>query len=131
MGYTYWGPYLTSPDKRYMAASIAAARHAPGSPGFVIVDTQVNQTVAVIKGSDERFIDGLAWSPDSKWVAVLKYSYRPAGYRPIDLLGYLTGHPVPYMSYYIEVVNLAGDKVAQSKPSSELRGSWAWVVWIE
>jgi len=128
-GYDYRGPYLASPDRRYVAASISTGPSA-NSREFVIVDTQQNKTIALIKGNENRFIVGLAWSPDSKWIAVMKDSYR-LGWGPLDIFGRLLGHPPVYMTFYLEVVNLAGDVVAQSKLIWETRDSWGWVVWLE
>jgi hypothetical protein len=127
-GYVYWGPYLPSPNKRYIAASMAVERHAAGSPGFVVVDTKVNKTVAILKGNENCSIKSLAWSPDSKWVAVLKASSELSALDRFVIS--LTGHADPTMIWYLEVVNLAGDVVAHSK-LTELRGSWGWVVWME
>ena len=128
-GYDYIGPYLASPDKRYVAASISTGSSA-NPRDFVIVDTQTTKTIALIKGNENRYMIGLAWSPDSKWIAVLKDSLR-LGWGPLDILGRLLGHPPVYMTFYLEVVNLAGDIVAHSKLIWETRDSWGWVVWME
>jgi hypothetical protein len=47
-GFVYWGPYLASPNGRYMAASIASKRDAPHSPAFVIVNLPTKETVRLI-----------------------------------------------------------------------------------
>jgi hypothetical protein len=126
--YVYWGPYLTSPNGRLMAASIAVERHAPGSPGIVIFDKQVHKTVAILRGNENVYIRSLAWSPDSKWVALLKATSQLGAFD--RFLISLTGHADPYMTWYLEVVDLTGVVVAQSK-LTDLRGSWGWVVWLE
>jgi hypothetical protein len=127
-GYVYWGPYLASPDGRYMAASIATERPALGSPGFVIVDKQANKTIALSKGEDNIYIESLAWSPNSQWVALLKASSQLT---TLDrFLISLTGHADPRITWYLEVINLAGDVVVRSK-LIDLRGSWGWLVWME
>jgi hypothetical protein len=129
-GYHYRGPYLASPDKRYVAAS-ATAEPSPHNPtSLVIVDMQTKKTVAVVKGYENRYVDGLAWSSNSNFVAILKHSSR-VGYSPLDFLAQLLGHGVLYSTYYVEVVNLAAETVAQTKLTSGVQGSWGWVVWME
>jgi len=127
--YDYIGPYLGSPDKRYVAASITGRRSEMPN-GFVIVETETNKIIAVNIGDEIRYMIGLAWSPDSKWIAVLKDSGR-LGWGPLDILGRLLGHPPVYRTYYLEVANLAGDVLAHSKLIWETRDSWGWVVWLE
>jgi hypothetical protein len=91
---------------------------------------QAKKTVAVVKGYENRYVDGLAWSSNSNFVAILKHSSR-VGYSPLDFLAQLLGHGVLYSTYYVEVVNLAAETVAQTKLTSEVRGSWGWLVWME
>jgi hypothetical protein len=129
-GHDYRGPYLVSPDKRYVAASIAVAPSAPGPGELVIVETQTNKTIAKMGGSEKRYIDSIAWSPDSKWIAVLKHS-STKGTSPVDLIGQMFGHYDLYMTFYLEVFGLTGDLVVHSKLTVDLRSSWGWVVWLE
>jgi hypothetical protein len=100
----------------------------------VIIDTRTGKRLATIKIYDENedryYIDSLAWSPDSKWIAVLKHSSR-TGYGPIDLIALMAGHGVPYMTYYLDVIDLSGNLVAHTKLTSEVKGSWGWLVWME
>lgn len=130
-GYDYKGPYMVSPDKRFVAASIAVS--GPSTPGpteVVIVDTRTKKIISKVRSNDNRYIDGVAWSQDSRLLAVLKSSSR-YGRGPLDLIGAMFGHPVPYMTYYLEVVDLDGKVVASAKLVSDLRASWGEVVWIE
>lgn len=96
----------------------------------MIVDTRANKIISKVGSNDNRYIDGLAWSSDSRLVAVLKNSSR-YGQWPVDWIGAMFGHSVPYMSYYLEVVGLDGKVVASTKLVSDLRASWGEVVWIE
>jgi len=130
-GYDYKGPYMVSPDQRFVAASIAAS--GPSTPGptkVVIVDARAKKIISKVGSNDNRYIDGLAWSRDSSWIAVLKHSSR-YGRGPIDLIGGAFGHPVPYITYYLEVVDLGGKVFASTKLVSDLRASWGEVVWVD
>jgi hypothetical protein len=130
-GYEYRGPYLTSPDKRYIAASVAVGPSDPAPWGLVIIDIKTRSALAQVSVYKNRYyLDGLAWSPDSKLIAVLKHSSR-TGYGPADLIALMSGHGVPYMTYYLDVIDLSGNLVAHTKLSSEVRASWGWVVWTE
>ena len=127
--YVYWGPYLQSPDGVYFAVSIAPVRDTAGGRGLVIIERFTQQVNLVLNDTRQRYIDALAWSPDSRFIAILRSSYR-TGYGPGDLIALASGHGVPYMTYYLEVTDLNGTVVAQTKLASEVRGSWAWIVWI-
>jgi hypothetical protein len=130
-GYDYRGPYLASPDNRLLAASIAAKEPSvPGPAQVVIIDVSANRMLSTIGGKSGSVIEGIAWSPDSKWLAVLRNEFRH-GRGPLDQIIAAFGHPVPYMSYYLEVVDLSGKVVASTKLVSDLRASWGEVVWIE
>lgn len=130
-GYDYRGPFQVSPDKRFVAASIAlSGPDVPGPTEIVIVDMYTKKTIVKVKSNDNRYVDGLAWSQNSQLVVVLTSSSR-LGEGPIDLIGSAFGHPVPYMTYYLDVVGLDGKALASTKLVSDLRASWGEVVWIE
>ena len=56
----------------------------------------------VIPVEEPARIDGIAWAPDSRSIAVLVQGER-YGKGPFDLLSALTGHPAPYTSYSVRV----------------------------
>lgn len=128
--YVYRGPYLASPNGRFIAASLAADVSASSGPDAIVtVDTQTNKRVGLVRGGDDRHVDGIAWSPDSKWIAVLKHSSRLT---ILDrFLIPLTGHGSPLMTYYLHVISVTGETAVYSKISSEVADSWGWMVWLE
>ena len=130
VGYVYWGPYLKSPDGVHVAVSTAEARHTAGARGLVIVQQSTKKVSLVWNGRENRYIESLAWSQDSRFIAILRSSSR-TGYRPSDLVALASGHGVPYMTYYLDVLDLDGNTLAQTKLASDVRGSWAWIVWIK
>lgn len=130
-GYDYRGPYLASPNNRMVAASVVLSASSPPGPWeFVIVETATRRILSKVGSNKDHYINGLAWSPDSSLVAALMASSR-YGNGPIDQLGSMFGHPVPYMTYYIDVVDLNGKILASTLLASDVRASWGEIIWMK
>jgi hypothetical protein len=130
--YDYRGPFLTSPDEHYLAASISLKPPNDGLPiSFVIYESQGKTLVAEVKGERLYYIESLAWSPDSRYIAVMKKQnvIKPRG--PLEILAAISGHPVPYNDYWLEVYDVRGDLVARSQIAKNVAGSWGEVIWLE
>ena len=126
-GLVYWGPYLASPNSKYVAASLAKERHGPGAASVAIVDKLLNKAV-VVDVKENAYIRSLAWSPDSKYVAVLRASSELTALDKLILTFF--GHADPKMAWSLDIVDVNGDLFTKTK-IKDLRGSWGWVVWIQ
>ncbi|OLD82777.1 MAG: hypothetical protein AUF67_02845 [Acidobacteria bacterium 13_1_20CM_58_21] len=74
-------------------------------------------------------VRGIAWSPDSKAVAVLKESER-RGYGPLELVSALSGHPVPYNSTGFVAVGVSeNESVGLPYIAWEFRSAWSYIRW--
>jgi hypothetical protein len=131
-GYNYQGPYLVSPDKRFIVASLVKKipyEHLPTT--FLIVDVRTEKTVSQLHLTNEYVIDGFAWSPDSSWIAVLKSRDRFKWWRPVDFLSALAGHPIPYSEFQLDVVDLECNVIASARLVRDLPSASGDVVWFE
>lgn len=125
----YRGPFAFSPNDKYVAASVVGLRPKTALPqAFVIFDRQEKRDLARIDLSGEELLRALAWSPDSTRIAILKSTSRgKVSFK--NFLSALSGHPVAYDTYFLDVYDLEGKIVARTKLIEDVRYSWGEIVW--
>jgi len=121
---------IRSPNGRY--AAVCTNQGSTGSGGtysVVIVDSASGRTTKNIPVQNFSNVGGIAWSPDSNAVTVLKESER-TGYGPLEVLAALSGHPVPYDTVGFVTVKV-GENEGQGLPyvGKEFRAAWSFVKW--
>jgi hypothetical protein len=131
-GYMYMGPYLISPDNRFIVASIQRkAALAPLPTAFVIADWRTKNVIAQVKLAEGNFLQGFAWSPDSRRIAVIESWARFKWWLPTQIMSFIKGHPVAYHNSFLDVVDLQGSIVAQMRLTRDLMGASAEVIWTQ
>jgi WD40 repeat protein len=124
----YDGPYARSPDGTLLAAGVHDTGRRYSASGLVIAELATSSVTAKIDGRDEWGILGLAWSPDGRFVAVLKLQSR-FRYCLGDLISTAVGHPVRLNTLSLAVFDLQGNAVAEL-PLIENTPRWgAEIVW--
>jgi hypothetical protein len=124
------GPYLISPDRKVLAASVELKDVAvASSTGYVIAELGSKRVVSISR-SKTQGVSGLAWSPDSKFLAVLRHEQVRVGRTPLELLSSFSGHPVQYVVYSLEVVDRSGNLIATSRLTNDITGTWGEMVWL-
>ena len=93
---------------------------------LVIKDILHNKTV--LRKKINKYPDDITWSPDSSYLAVLTRTAR-MGLWPWEILFAVAGHPVYYMTFYVEVYDLSGDLVYESKIISGFKNGGGKIVW--
>jgi hypothetical protein len=118
---------IRSPNGRYDAA--CRKQDSNESYSVVIEDSASGRPVKTVPVEKFFNIGGIAWSPDSNAVTILKESER-MGYGPLDLLAALSGHPVPYVTVGFVTVKV-GENGGQGLPyvGREFRAAWTFVKW--
>jgi hypothetical protein len=108
-------PFLPSPDGKLVAhCEGPAPGELPDSANNFIVIQDKNGGTVLRNGFWHAFrVESFAWSPDSKSIAVLVAS-TSISWRPLDLLGWLAGQPVPEYTYYLQFRGLDGKSGLQS-----------------
>ena len=115
---------------RYVAYS------TPGngdSSESILVIRDIGNNRTLFRKSIGKYVSDIAWSPDSKYVALLSYTGR-IGLLPWDLLVLLSGHP-PYVSWFnLEIYDLSGNLILYKKLngsfkefSGHSRGRLVWI----
>jgi hypothetical protein len=102
---------------------------------LVVKDVSNNVTHFRIDLSKESIVD-IAWDPSGRYIAVLSavFSYS---YNPLALLFTISGHPVGYRAYYLELYDINGNCIYQAKDKdigtfSAGRGSGLGaIVWVD
>lgn len=97
---------------------------------------QTPYDVFILRGDSRRlilrkhddFIASLAWSPDSRYLAVLAVRER-IGKSPLALLAALAGHPVQHQAFRAEIYTRDGQLVATTPYVRGFTGALARVCW--
>ncbi len=97
----YQSPYAVNAERSLLAISAKPAR----SSSFVSNDVAVftlpeGKQRMFLHRPDSAFVEGIAWSPDSRYLALLT-AQEHWGVSPLELLTAVAGHPVPHNSYRI------------------------------
>jgi len=122
VGWNNTGQYLaySMPDKGDESQSILVIR-------------DIGNNRSLFRKSMGKYVSDLAWSPDSKYVALLAYTGR-IGVWPWDLLALMAGHPSFVSCFYLEVYDLSGNLILYKKLndsfkefSGHSRGRLVWI----
>jgi hypothetical protein len=117
-------PVVYSPDGQYVASCRTSGP-----------DTVVIRAVMPIKRESctipiwrRRHVSGIAWSPKSNAIAVLEESRR-VGWGFADIFSFISGHPVLYNRFAVEVHNATcSDMTAINSIDGEFRYGWANII---
>jgi len=103
---------VLSPDGRYVVISSGEPGPAQdNSARLAIVVKDSNDDATVVRGSVPagNYVRGVAWSPDSKAVAILLLTQHFA-FSPLGLLSAAAGHPIYQTSFGFMILNLSERK---------------------
>lgn len=97
----------------------------PRSLGIFRLDDESGLTAIPLAGTAES----LAWSPSSRYLAVVEAveEYRVTGL--VDALAKLFGHPVPYVALTLVIRSAAGTEVCRHQLATGLAHGAAMVSW--
>jgi len=123
-------------DKLGQRIAYSSSKKWPDAHSILVVkDVSKNATLFRLDLNKKSIVD-IAWDPNSQYIAVLSaiFSYS---YNPFALLITASGHPVGYRTYYLELYDINGNRIYQSKDKdigtfSAGRGSGLGAtVWLE
>lgn len=63
-------------------------------------------------GRKDRSIEGFAWAPDGRSVAILSQSEH-YGKDPLGVLAGLSGHPIPHSSVFLDVIDIRTGRISE------------------
>ena len=123
-------PSALSPDGKFLASAIVPQKGDPYAPAesLGIFEYPTGNLRGVFKTIDSQIIESIAWSPTSDMIVVLAATSK-SGKSPGDILSAVSGHPVSYVSFYLQIVSLTGKSLAETKLASDLQSGFGHVSW--
>jgi hypothetical protein len=116
---------VSSPNNRFAASCV----REQGKSSVIVTDVLAKTLVKNILIANFFNVRGIAWSPDSRAVAVLEDSERK-GYGPFELASALSGHPVPYSSIGFAAVSISENEgTGLPYIAREFRSAWSYIRW--
>jgi len=107
----YEHPYAVNSERSLLAVSAKPARSSSlVSNDIAVFSLPEGKQQAFLHRPESAFVEGIAWSPDSRYLALLT-AQEHWGVSPLELLTAVAGHPVPHNSYRIEVYSRSGELV--------------------
>ena len=98
------GTEAKSPDDRFIAKCSGGY---PGKPAeFRITNADTKSTTYQWDKGDRQIL-GFVWSPNSHSIGLLTSSQK-RGNGPLELIWALAGHPVPYVTVYLDFIGMDG-----------------------
>jgi hypothetical protein len=128
--FSYCIPYLQSPDKSRVVASILYKYSNLYNPtNFAIIEIN-NASVTFIKDPYEsRFIDSIAWSHDSQYFAVLRHESKIT-FGLLSLLSSISGHPIRKRDYFLSIYRKTGESLINIEIAENYIGTSGEIIWI-
>lgn len=123
----YYRPFKWSPDGKYLAISLLE-KFAITAFELYVIDVATSEIVFRYKNSNNMWIEDIAWSPNSKALTVLCKSER-TGLWPWELIALIAGHPVPYNSFYLEIIDLKNGGVINRAIKKNITYGRARILW--
>ena len=80
---------------------------------FVVADVVSKKVLFRWAPTTLRRVRGFAWSPMSDHVAILSYSQRTRRTNLLDFLLAGSGHPPPYVTFYLDLINVTGGVMSE------------------
>jgi hypothetical protein len=124
---------ISSPDGRYVAISSGDDGYQSNGAGQIpiVVERSGDHTEVFQTSIPPRYyVRRVAWSPDSKAVALLLSSDR-AGFGPLDILSGFAGHPIQYKSFGLLILSLEERRsVGVMRFAGGYAGGWAAIEWM-
>jgi hypothetical protein len=101
-------------DQSGQKIAYCASKSQVGKPSTLVVkDFSKGVTLFRLDLYPKAIVD-ITWAPDDQYVAILSLKSR-LSYNPIKLLISISGHPIGYRTYYLDIYDMAGRLIYQSK----------------
>jgi hypothetical protein len=132
-GHYYRGPCLISPDKNFIVTSVSTEPYPPILPTtFTILEYKSGKQLAQRRTLGNFVVFGVAWSPDSKYVASLQVlAHGPKWWQLHELILAGVGHPASHIEFRLEIVDLQGNVIGETNLASDYVNASGQVIWNE
>jgi hypothetical protein len=123
-------PFEVSQNKELLIAAIYEDSHISyPSQRFAIVDLRKQEIVRIIEA--EYQVRSLAWSPDSKYFAVLyeRDVTKQVFKGPLDWFAELLGHGISYSTFYLTIYHADGTAVCTEEVAKKKPRAMSFIDW--
>ncbi len=128
---SYQGPYAFDTSRTRVAASILSAGSAAFLPtDFVIVDVASRKMISLVNGRRNEFIDAMSWSPDGRYLAILRKIERRK-FLLDGVISSLSGHPPVANDYVLFVFDQGGVELMRSMVITSAPQGWSTLIWTQ
>jgi hypothetical protein len=108
--HSYFYPFFSSTGS--YVAFLRDIDSDDGKKSLLVYELSTRKEIATI--TTRNRIEAVAWSSDSKYIAVLTETSR-ACMLPFELLLAFVGHPIPVTTFYLNVYDLSGRAILTDK----------------
>jgi len=121
-------------DKLGQRIAYSSSKKWPDAHSILVVKDVCNNSTLFRLDLNKKSIVDITWDPGGQYIAVLSaiFSYS---YNPFALLITVSGHPVGYRTYYLELYDINGNRIYQTKDIGTFsagRGSGLGaIVWVD
>jgi dipeptidyl aminopeptidase/acylaminoacyl peptidase len=120
-------PEATSTDGKFLARCLEVSRRVNN---LLVIDVK-DSAPSYQWQPQGRHIQGFAWAPNSRSVAVLNDSSY-IGLSPLEILEALSGHPVSHCTVYLDIIEANTGNVTAYPVAGNVTNSWERILsWSE
>lgn len=146
-GMSIGAPYATSPDGRFLAVGAAdedkhfeyLMKHegrlwyalAYDPYAFMIIDLEERRSIALVDSEFKWGIEAVSWSPDSRYLAVLRIQGRQGYCLPEIVFLVTIGYGSHVIDHYLDIYDLQGRLMASRKLLSRNYDWRTEIVWLD
>jgi hypothetical protein len=127
-GCTFEGTTKESPNQEFIAHCFS---DSIATPRKFIVTNRAGKLIFEWRSQNPMLLGGFAWSSNSNSVALIASS-EEYGRGPLDAFWSFIGHPVPYETFCLEVIDIGSGQVSEYPIRKSVQyGSATIVDWVQ
>lgn len=129
-GYQIREPSALSPDGKFIASAMVSTKDGAYTPANSVglFAFPSGTLLTVFTPITNGFIEYIAWSPNAEKLAVLT-GITKSGKSAEDILAAISGHPVSYISFDLQIVTLKGESIGEVKLAADLQAGFGHITW--
>lgn len=122
-------PLAWSPDRNRIALSVTTRMRFNAQSGLIVID-KVSRKVLFKEIYGKGYVGRMAWNESGTSLGVLVIKGK-TGLMPWELLALLAGHPIPYNSFSLEIVNIDRGVSEWIQVAKKLRYGSGYIYWVD
>lgn len=108
-----------SPDEKYVLVGYEDPAHSLRRT-IKIFETTTGRCLKAVEYEKEVWIEDFVWSPDSRYLVIIEERERWSK-SIVGILGIMSGHPIPLVSYTISVLNVSSGEIKKLPLAKDIK----------